>query len=103
MTKPTITTISERLNTVRDQVDEHDRLLVRGKTDGEPAIMERLRILEDVVGEAKYWLRAIGMLFLTQFVTVIAALVWMFVNVYPILIQLDRSDVQELVRMLGGR
>lgn len=61
----------------------HQKLLITG--NGEPAIMERIRSLEDFVKNFKYWVRFVIGLLIAQFITFTTASIIAYLKFLPVL------------------
>lgn len=55
-------------------IKEHDKIIVRG-TEGNPSMREDVRTLKDFMKSIKFWLTALAISFMGQFVVVMTAMV----------------------------
>lgn len=61
----------------------HHKLLVTG--NGDPALMERVRVLEKFVADVRYWVRLVIGLLVAQFVTFTTASIIAYAKFLPVL------------------
>jgi hypothetical protein len=61
--------------------DEHDKYLVRG--NGVPSVMEDIRTIKKFMDKVNFWITAIGLAFMGQFVVFIFGAVILFIEVLP--------------------
>jgi len=55
--------------------DEHDKFLIRG--NGKPSLMEDVRTIKDFIKNIKFWITAVAIAFIGQFMILFfAVLVW---------------------------
>ena len=75
--------IQEELEPFAKKVEEHDKYLIRG--NGQPSMLEDMRTVKGYQAEQKTWLKAIALFFISQFVAVMSGLVYLLIQVAPIL------------------
>jgi len=67
----------------------HDRLLVTG--NGEPSLLERMRVVEKFIGNFNYWAKFVGGALIIQTITFFFAIIVALVQFLPLLKKLADS------------
>ena len=75
---------------VAQAVSRHEKILKGGDDDDEKGLLERTRTIENIANTAAGWLKAIALLFLSQFVAIIFAGIYLFIKVLPVLLDLAK-------------
>lgn len=78
-----LNSINTRLNDIGHDVNIHDKMLVTG--NGTPSLPERIRILEDFMGNIRYWNRFIGGAIVIQTVSSLGIMVVVMIRIFPLL------------------
>lgn len=102
MTKPSIAQVARDVEELFGKVEEHDKILVRGEGPDHPGIVERVRRHDDVFRELAFWVRSIALLFAGQFIAVLFAIIYFFVQLLPALMQLNQTRALYLLRAALG-
>lgn len=85
-----VISMNTALNDVQHQVEDHERILVKGE-NGELPLKERVRNLEGFVVTLKFWLRTVAVALVLQTITFGTAAVVYFLKLYPLLERLSRT------------
>lgn len=101
MAKPTLTLLAKDLSEMIIKVEEHDKVLIRGEGPDHPGVVEKVRRHDDIFRELFFWVRSIALLIAGQFVTIVFAAVFFFVQVLPALMQLNQAKVFYFLRAVG--
>ena len=64
------------------QYEEHDKILVRGR-NGTPSMQEDVRSLLKLAGSLKFWMTALVMAFMGQFVAVFTSMIVYILQIMP--------------------
>lgn len=81
-----LTSLNTRVNTLSEDVALHNKLLVTG--NGQPALVERMRNLEEFESSIKYWQRFVGGAIIIQTMAFMIGLIVAVVKFLPLLQEL---------------
>lgn len=100
--KLTLPLLAKDVGEMLAKVEEHDKVLIRGEGPDHPGVVERVRRHDDIFRELFFWVRSIALLFAGQFITVLFAVIFFFVQVLPALMRLNEVKVFYLLRAVVG-
>lgn len=74
------------------KINEHDRYIIRG--GDQPSLLEDMRTVKSYQAEQKAWMKSIALIFISQFIVVMGGLVYLLIQVAPILKNLSEVSLK---------
>ncbi len=84
-----LTSMNTRMNRLGEDVSLHNKILITG--NGLPSLQERIRSLEEFVGNMRYWGRFVGGAIILQTIVFLFATVMALVRFLPLLESISKN------------